>query len=56
MENTRDVSWAASKAFIWDAAKINLPSGNKSLAMSVYPIESSGDNAWGRSTEYLKEA
>ncbi len=56
MENTRDVSWAASKAFIWDAAKINLPSGKKSLAMSVYPIESSGDSAWGRSTEYLKRS
>ena len=56
MENSRDVSWAASKAFIWDAARINLPSGKKSLAMSVYPLESSGDSAWGRSTEYLKRS
>ncbi len=56
MENTRDVSWAASKAFIWDAARIDLPSGKKSLAMSVYPVESSGDSAWGRSTEYLKRS
>lgn len=52
--NTRDVAWAASKAFIWDAAKINLPDGKKSLAMSVYPVESDGNNAWGRSTEYVK--
>ncbi len=52
--NARDVSWAASKAFIWDAAKINLPSGKKCLAQSVYPIESNGNNAWGRSTEYVK--
>lgn len=52
--NTRDVAWAASKAFIWDAAKINLPGGKKSLAMSVYPVESDGNNAWGRSTEYVK--
>lgn len=56
MENSRDVSWSASKAFIWDAAKINLPSKKKCLAMSVYPIESAGKNAWGRSTEYLKRS
>ncbi|MBS1528871.1 MAG: M1 family metallopeptidase [Bacteroidetes bacterium] len=52
--NARDVSWAASKAFIWDAARINLPSGKEALAQSVYPIESKGVNAWGRSTEYVK--
>lgn len=56
MDNSRDVSWAASKAFIWDAARINLPGGKKSLAMSVYPVESEGDSAWGRSTEYLKNS
>ncbi len=56
MKNSRDVSFAASAAFIWDAAKINLPSGKKSLAMSVYPVESAGDSAWGRSTEYLKRS
>ncbi len=56
MDNSRDVSWAASKAFIWDAARINLPGGRKSLAMSVYPVESEGDSAWGRSTEYLKNS
>ena len=54
MENSRDVAWASSKAFIWDAAKLNLPSGRKTLAMSVYPVESAGDSAWSRSTEYLK--
>ena len=52
--NTRDVAWGASKAFIWDAARINLPSGKKALAESVYPVESAGDSAWGRSTEYVK--
>ena len=56
MNNTRDVSWAASKAFIWDAARVNLPDNKKCLAMSVYPIESAGDSAWGRSTEYLKRS
>ena len=53
-KNARDVSWAASKAFVWDAARINLPSGKKALAQSVYPMESGGINAWGRSTEYVK--
>lgn len=56
MKNTRDVAFGASKAFIWDAARINLPEGKKSLAMSVYPVESAGNEAWGRSTEYLKGA
>lgn len=52
--NTRDVAFAASKAFIWDAARINLPSGKKSLAQSVYPVESAGEKAWKRSTEFVK--
>ena len=55
-KNSRDVSWAASKAFLWDAARINLPNGRKALAQSVYPIESKGQNAWSRSTEYVKAA
>jgi hypothetical protein len=53
-QNARDVSWAASKAFIWDAARINLPSGKKALAQSVYPLEATGQDAWSRSTEYVK--
>lgn len=54
MNNARDVAWASSKSFIWDAAKINLPSGKTSLAMSVYPAESAGKKGWSRSTEYTK--
>jgi hypothetical protein len=27
IKNARDVAWASSKAFIWDAARINLPGG-----------------------------
>jgi len=54
INNSRDASWAASRAFVWDAARMNLPNGKKALAMSVYPIESSADTAWGRSTEYVK--
>ncbi|MGI8633977.1 MAG: M1 family metallopeptidase, partial [Segetibacter sp.] len=55
-QNARDVAWAASTSFIWDAAKMNLPNNKTALAMSVYPIESAGDTAWGRSTEYVKGA
>jgi hypothetical protein len=55
MDHTRDVAWSASPVFIWDAARINLPDGKKSLAESVYPPESAGDEAWGRSTEYVKD-
>ena len=54
MKNTRDVSWASSASFILDAARINLPSGKKSLAISAYPIESNGNEAWGRASEYSK--
>ncbi|PSR57346.1 peptidase M1 [Adhaeribacter arboris] len=52
--NTRDAAWASSAAFIVDAARINLPSGKKSLAVSAYPEESAGNDKWGRSTEYTK--
>ncbi len=54
IKNARDASWASSASFIMDAARINLPSGKKSLAVSVYPVESDGADAWGRSTEYAK--
>lgn len=56
MHNTRDVAFGASKAYVWDAARINLPDGKTALAMSVYPAESGGQQAWGRATEYLKAA
>ena len=55
-QQARDVSWAASAAFVWDAAKMNLPSGRKSLAMSLYPTEVAQDSAWNRSTEYVKKS
>ena len=54
ISNARDAAWAASKAFIIDAAKIDLPSGKKSLAISAYPEESIGKNGWQRSTEMVK--
>ncbi|HEY4208600.1 MAG TPA: M1 family aminopeptidase [Puia sp.] len=51
---TRDVAFGASRAFIWDGARIDLPSGRKALAQSVYPVEVASDSAWGRSTEFVK--
>jgi hypothetical protein len=56
MENTRDVALSASSIFAWDAARINLPGGKSSMAMSFYPAESQGNDRWGRSTEYMKDA
>jgi len=58
IENTRDAAFGASAAFIVDAARINLPSGKKILAISGYPQESVARNTksggWERSTEYTK--
>lgn len=62
MNNTRDVAFAASRAFAWDAAHIALPDVSPApgmkpqprLAMSIYPVEAA-DN-WKRSTEYVKHA
>ena len=66
MDSTRDVSFSASPAFLWDAARMNIPAAapgsatgqpaHAALAQSVYPMESAGPEAWGRSTEYLKDA
>ncbi|HTB07172.1 MAG TPA: M1 family metallopeptidase [Bacteroidia bacterium] len=54
MHNSRDVSWACSKVFVWDAARVDLPNDKKILAQSFYPVEVGADSGWGRSTEYLK--
>lgn len=54
ISNARDVAFAASSAFILDGAKMNLPSGKKSLALSAYPVESITKNGWQRSTEMIK--
>ena len=55
MDHTRDVVWSASQAFVWDAARMNLPDGKTALAMSVYPPESVGPDAWDMSTAYTKD-
>src|SRR5690625_2507590 len=56
MDNTRDVAFGASKAFVWDAARIDLPNGKHPLAQSLYPVESIGDHGWEESTQGVKFA
>ena len=54
MKNTRDAAWGSSKSFVLDAVRINLPSGKKSLAVAVHPVESNGKDGYGRAAEYIK--
>lgn len=54
INNSRDLAWASSKAFIWDGCRVKVDDARYTFAQSVYPIESDGYNAWGRSTEYIK--
>ena len=56
IKNARDASWGASASFIVDAAKLDLPSGRKAMAISAYPVESDGNDAYSRSTEYTKKS
>lgn len=59
LKSARDASWAASSAFAIDAAKMDLPSGKKSIAISAYPEESDtakNGNGWRRSTEFVKKS
>ncbi|WP_276089770.1 M1 family metallopeptidase [Pedobacter sp. JY14-1] len=54
IRNARDAAWASSKAFVLDAARIDLPSGKKSLAVAVHPVESNSKDSYGRAVEYIK--
>lgn len=54
INNARDIAWAASKAFVWDAARINLSGSKKAMAQSFYPVESIQKDGWQRSTEFTK--
>jgi hypothetical protein len=59
LKNARDASWAASPAFVIDAAKMIMPSGKKSIAISAYPPESDtakSGQGWRRSTEFVKKS
>jgi len=52
IHNARDASWSASSAFVIDAAKMNLPSGKKSIAISAYALANAQRSV--RSTEIAK--
>ena len=54
MENTRDVAWASSPAFVVDASAVSLPSGKSCLAVAAHPVESNGSDSYGRGCEYVK--
>lgn len=64
MNDTRDVAFAASAAFLWDAARLDIGTqtvASKSdatprLAMAVYPVEAMGSHGWDRAVSYVKHA
>ncbi|NBB87170.1 MAG: M1 family peptidase [Bacteroidetes bacterium] len=57
--DVRDVAWAASRSFIWDAAQANA-GPHTVLAQSLYPAEGlGGENSapgWEESTKYVQHA
>jgi len=56
IDNARDAVWAASPAYVWDAARINLAYGKYALAMAVYPIDiASVPDGWNQAVQYLKK-
>ncbi len=56
-ENVRDFAWAASAAFIWDAASTITHDGEPTLAQSFYPVESIAEGdavGWEHSTQMVQ--
>jgi len=56
INQTRDAAWAASKAFILDGARINLPRRKTALALSAYTKESATKDGWDNSTTFVKQS
>jgi hypothetical protein len=54
INNARDFAWTASKSFVWEGIRINLPGGRKAFGISLYPIASKLPGSWDRSGEYTK--
>ena len=54
MNGVRDVAWAASPSFIWNAVQIPREEKRSALAMSYYPPSSMGGEAWNRSTYHVR--
>jgi hypothetical protein len=53
-DNAGDALFAVSKAFIWDAVKVNLPDNRTAMAMSLYPVESNFET-WQQSAQIMKK-
>jgi hypothetical protein len=49
-----DGLFAVSKAFIWDAVKVNLPAHKCAVAMSLYPVECNNPD-WQESAQSMKQ-
>ena len=56
MNGVRNVGWAASPSFIWNAARIARPEKRDALAMSYYPRSSMGGEAWNRATYHAQKS
>jgi hypothetical protein len=56
MNGVRNVAWAASPSFIWNAARIPRDERRDGLAMSFYPRSSMGGQSWNRSTYHTQKA
>jgi hypothetical protein len=54
INNARDFAWTASKSFVWEGIRINLPGGKKAFGISLYPVASKLPQSWDRSSEYIK--
>lgn len=54
IKDSRDFAWTASKAFVWEGIRINLPGGKKAFGISLYPVASKLPGSWDRSSEYIK--
>ncbi len=55
MNGVRDVAWAASPSFIWNAARFERKEQRDGLVMSYYPRSSMGGEAWNRSTAHMQK-
>ncbi|MBA4684034.1 MAG: M1 family metallopeptidase [Planctomycetes bacterium] len=45
-KKVRDFAWAASPKFIWDSLGVDVPGGDRTMAMSFYPNE--GEPLWSK--------
>lgn len=56
MNGVRNVAWAASPGFIWNATSFPRPGKQDALAMAYYPRSAMGGEAWNRATYHTQKA